>query len=197
MLDVAAVRYFGQEYLQLAEPEDGQEIATKPLRVRVRSYLRSNLTTMADDLRHMVEINTHVHNTEGVNILGNWLSRRLAKLGFGRQVFPQVEVGNILYFTNHQAEQNDILIMGHLDTVYGYQDYVPFREERGRFYGSGVAESKGGLAIMLAALQALRFTRRLKRVRCGILLITAISWAVDSVRNWFRISPGVQMRWLG
>jgi D-alanine-D-alanine ligase len=172
MLDVAAVRYFGQEYLQIIEPEDQQEVASKPLRVRVRSYLRSNLTTMADDLHHMVEINTHVYNTEGVNTLGNWLSRRLTKLGFQRQVFPQVEVGNVLYFSNHQAEQNDILLVGHLDTVYGYQDYVPFREEGGRFYGSGVAESKGGLAIMLGALQALRFTRRLKRVRCGILLVT-------------------------
>jgi D-alanine-D-alanine ligase len=127
---------------------------------------------MADDLGHMVEINTHVYNTEGANTLGNWLSRRLAKLNFQRQVFPQVEVGNILYFSNHQGEQNDILVLGHLDTIYGYQDYVPFREERGRFYGSGIAESKGGLAIMLGALQALRFTRRLKRIRCGILLIT-------------------------
>jgi D-alanine-D-alanine ligase len=35
-----------------------------------------------------------------------------------------------------------------------------------------VAESKGGLTIMLAALQALRFARRLRRIRCGILLTT-------------------------
>jgi D-alanine-D-alanine ligase len=104
--------------------------------------------------------------------LGNWISGRLKQLGFNRQVHPQAEVGNVLFFTNHDSEENDILLLGHLDTVYNYQDFVPFREERGRYFGSGVAESKGGLAIMLAALQGLRFTRRLRKVRCGILLIT-------------------------
>lgn len=171
MLDVAAVRYFGQDYRPFAA-EDEKEEDPSPLRVKVRSYARGNLTTTIDHLRRMVEMNTNVHNTEGVNKLGNWLSGQLGKLGFQKQIFPQTEVGNILYFTNHQNGQNDILLLSHLDTVYGYQDYVPFREERGRLYGSGIAESKGGLAIMLTALSALRFTRRIKRVRCGILLTT-------------------------
>jgi D-alanine-D-alanine ligase len=87
-------------------------------------------------------------------------------------VFPQTEIGNILYFTNHTEATNDILILSHLDTFYNYQDHVPFREQRGCCFGSGVAESKGGLAILICALQALRFARRLRGVRCGVLLIT-------------------------
>jgi len=172
MLDVAAVRYFDQAYFRAPEAEEPETQEAKPLRVRVRSYLRGNLTTMADNLRRMVAINTHVHNSEAVNQLGNWLSTRLGQMGFQRQVYPQTEVGNILLFSNHDEEQCDIVLLAHLDTFYSYEDYVPFREERGRFYGSGVAESKGGLAIMLAALQALRFNRRLRKVRCGILLTT-------------------------
>ena len=171
MLDVAAVRYFGMDYGQLPLEKE-KLVGTQPLRVRLRSYIRSNLTTIADYLEIMTKINSYVYNTEGVNTLGNWVSGRFTQLGFNRQSFSQTEVGNVLYFTNHQDEENDILIIGHLDTVYSYQDFVPFREERGRYYGSGVAESKGGLAILLTALQALRFARRLKKVRCGILLIT-------------------------
>lgn len=169
MLEAAAVRYFGEEYYQFQDA-DQKPVGKQPLRVRVRSYVRSNLTTMADSVRRLVEMNSYVYNTEGVNALGNWITNRMTQLGFQRQVFPQVEVGNILYFSNHLEETNQVLIIGHLDTYHSYQNSQPFREERGRFFGSGVAESKGGLAILLTALQALRYTRRLKNLKCGILL---------------------------
>lgn len=171
MLDVAATRYFGTEHLLIPGEKEPKADEAQPLRVRLRTYLRSHLTTMADNLERMVKINSYVHNVEGVDTLGDWISGRMKQLRFNRQVYPQAEVGNVLYFTNHTGQQNDILLLGHLDTVYGYQDFVSFREERGRFYGSGVAESKGGLAVMLGALQALRFARRLRGVRCGVLLI--------------------------
>ncbi|MFC1562569.1 M20/M25/M40 family metallo-hydrolase [candidate division KSB1 bacterium] len=173
MLDVAAVRYFGEAYKQTDEIDESETTKSEPLRVRIRSYLRSNLTTMEDTLRRMLDINTYVHNTEGVNTLGNLIANRLeGRLGFHRQVFPQVQVGNILYFTNHNDEKGDILLLSHLDNQYNYQDYTPFREERGFIFGSGVAESKGGLTIMLSALQALKYARRVRRVKCGILLTT-------------------------
>lgn len=174
MLNVAAVRYFGRKSAAAAGAGEAAEPAeeNQPLRVRLRSYLRSNLTTMIDSLDEMVKVNSYVHNSEGVNSLGGWISNRLTRLGFSRQIFPHTEVGNILYLTNHTDDENDILLLSHLDTFYNYQDHVPFREERGCCFGSGVAESKGGLAIMIAALQALRFSRRLRGVRCGVLLIS-------------------------
>lgn len=169
MLDVAAVRYFGQPAPETAPAANTTKAdETQPL--RVRSHIRSNLTTMEDNLRGMVEMDTYVHNSEGVSQLGNWLATRLAQLGFTRRVYPQTEVGNVVYFVNHDRDRNDILLLSHLDTFYSYRDYVGFREDGGRLYGSGVAESKGGLAAMLAAFQALRFTRRLRNVRCGVLL---------------------------
>ncbi|NDJ86641.1 MAG: M20/M25/M40 family metallo-hydrolase [Chloroflexi bacterium] len=173
MLDTAAVRYFGQDsFSQLDDDSTDIPAAPQPLRAKVRSYARSNLTTMTDYLYRMVSTNTYVYNIEGVNELGHWIAGRITALGFQKQVFPQNDVGNTLYFSNHEGPQNDILVLGHLDTPHNYQAYLPFREERGRFYGSGVAESKGGLAVILGALQALRFTRRIRRVRCGILLTT-------------------------
>jgi D-alanine-D-alanine ligase len=175
MLDVAAVRYFGESYFPLASDEDKTSEKTQPLRIRIRSYLRSNQTTMEEMLRKMVEINTHVHNSEGVNDLGNLMTRQLQQLGFKKEIFPQVEVGNSLYFTNHDSGKNDILLWNHLDNRSSYQDYFSFHGERGRFFGSGVAENKGGLTVMLSALKALRFTRSLKKINCGILLTTDYS----------------------
>jgi D-alanine-D-alanine ligase len=170
MLDVAAIRYFGETYFHEPEKEEAKPEKTQPLSVRVRGYLRSQIATMEDYLQKMIEMNTYAYNIEGVNTFGKWMSQRLGHLGFQRQVYPSAEAGNILYFTNHTDEKNDILLLGHLDTAYNYQNYVYFREERGRYYGSGVAESKGGLVVLIAAIQALRFTRVLKRIRCGILL---------------------------
>ncbi|NIO29573.1 MAG: M20/M25/M40 family metallo-hydrolase [Candidatus Latescibacteria bacterium] len=170
MLDVAAVRYFGSSHLIAEEKEDKPAKNAQPLHVRVRSYLRSHLTTIVDSLEHMVGISSHTNNIEGVNTLGNWISGRFQHLGFQRQVFPQTETGNILYFTNHLEERNDILLLGHLDTIHDYRSHAPFHEERGRIMGSGVAESKGGIAVILAALQALRFSRVLRNIRCGVLL---------------------------
>jgi D-alanine-D-alanine ligase len=170
ILDVAAIRYFGESYIATNDKDAKSSKKAIPLHVRIRSHLRSNASTIVTHLEQMVSINSYVHNIEGVNTLGHWISNRFQHLGFQRQIFPQTEVGNILYFSNHNAPFCDILILGHMDTVYDYQNYVPFHQERGKIYGSGVAESKGGLAIVIAALQALRFARVLRNIRCGVFL---------------------------
>jgi len=170
MVEVAAIRYFGDTYIQRDVDHTSAEKKSEPLHIRIRSYIRSQQTTIQDYLEQMVAINSNVNNVEGVNTLGNWVSTRFSHLGFHRQVYPQSEVGNTLYFSNHMKDRNNVLILGHLDTRYDFDTYVPFHEERGHIIGSGVAESKGGIAIVLGALHALRFTRSLKNVRCGILL---------------------------
>jgi D-alanine-D-alanine ligase len=170
MVDVAAFRYFGDSFLQDADNDSNSKKKSEPLHFRIRNYIRSQLSTIEDYLEQMVRINTNLNNVEGLNTLGNWISTRFNHLGFHRQSYPQSEVGNILYFSNHLKDNNDVLILGHLDSKYDFDTYVPFHEERGRIIGSGVAESKGGIAIILGAIHALRFTRSLKNVRCGILL---------------------------
>ncbi len=173
MLDVAVERYFGNQQIdQIAVEEAGAAAKKDPLRVRLRSYLRGNLVTIEDHLEKMVDINSYVQNIEGVNSLGRWVSNQLAPLGFNRQVVPRAELGNILHFANHMEDSNDILLVGSLDNPVDYEDFSSFLEERGRIYGTGVSTGKGGLAVLLGALKALRFTRTLKKIRVGILLIT-------------------------
>jgi D-alanine-D-alanine ligase len=173
MLDVAVERYFGgQQIEQIAVEEPESKVKKDPLRIRLRSHLRGNLRTMEDDLEKMVDINSFVQNIEGVNSLGRWVSNKLGTIGFQRHVYSRAEYGNILYLTNHMEEVNDILLIGNLDNPVDYEDFNSFYEEKGRLYGTGVARGKGGIAVLLGALRALRYTRTLKRVKCGILLIT-------------------------
>ncbi len=172
ILDVAAVRYFGESYLP-HHPEQGQKKAAtaRSLRSVVRSYLRSHQTTNETLLEYMVNVNSSVYNVEMVNKLGNTITRRLKHLGFEPRVYKEFDVGDTTYYTNHGHAENDVLLLSHLDTWYSNQDFSAFRRIGGKLYGSGIAESKGGLVVMLSALQALRFARRLKNARCGILLV--------------------------
>ncbi len=177
MLDVAVERYFGEQKIhEIPEPESILtsfiKSRTSNLPVRLRGYLRGNVTTMENFLARLVEINSYARNIDGVNTLGKWMSNQLSRMNFQKEVHSKAEYGNVLYFKNHESDENDILIIGQLDNPIPNQDYSPYMEERGKLYGSGVYYGKGGMAILLGALQALRYTRSLKKVKCGILLIT-------------------------
>lgn len=178
ILDVAAMRYFGQDYAAEAA-EQVAESQTKPqkLSTRVRSYLRAQAPTIEDAVRHMVELRTPPHEVEWVNALGEWLAAQFKQLGFSMRSIPRVDVGNVLYFYNHDDDERDVLLLGHLDTPVPAGGFVPFREAGSRIYGTGVAENKGGVAVALAALRALRYARTVRRIRCGVLLTT------DDTRN--------------
>jgi glutamate carboxypeptidase len=64
-----------------------------------------------------------------------------------------------------------ILVLGHLDTVYGRGTLarMPFRLSRGRAYGPGAFDMKGGLVIALFAVDALAAACRLPAKRVVFL----------------------------
>lgn len=64
-----------------------------------------------------------------------------------------------------------ILVLGHLDTVYGLGTLarMPFRISRGRAYGPGAFDMKGGLAIALFAVDALTTANRAPQKRVVFL----------------------------
>jgi D-alanine-D-alanine ligase len=172
MLEVAAVRNFGEGYLIPSVSVESPKSQKQSLQTRLRSYIRSQIPTIEDHLHEMVSTNSYTYNVESVNLLGKWLSERMSSIGFNRQSFKQNDLGDILYFTNHHEDKNDVLLLSHIDTIYDYRNFVPYRIDRGNIYGSGVAESKGGIAVALAALQALKYTRSIKNTKIGFLLAT-------------------------
>src|SRR5579863_5715595 len=63
--------------------------------------------------------------------------------------------------------RGQILVLGHLDTVYGLGTLArtPFRFSRGRAYGPGAFDMKGGLVIALFAVDALTGVGRVPQKR--------------------------------
>ncbi|NNL58683.1 MAG: M20/M25/M40 family metallo-hydrolase [Nitrosopumilus sp.] len=168
ILDIAVIRYFGSS----VHHHDNEVDLTQPLRVVARTYLRGHLHTLKENLRDFVNLNTHVYNIENVNQLGTIISKRLKHLGFDEHIHRQSDVGDFHYFKNHSESENDVLVVSHLDTHYGPDDLVNYYEDGDRIVGSGIAESKGGLAVMLGAIHSLRYAKKLKKVRCAVLLTT-------------------------
>jgi glutamate carboxypeptidase len=56
------------------------------------------------------------------------------------------------------GDRRPILLLGHVDTVWprGTLEHRPFRVAEGCAYGPGVFDMKSGIAVMLAALEAIR-----------------------------------------
>jgi len=172
ILDVAAVRYFAESSI-FNKSEDMKGFSKKlPLPVRIRTYISSRKDIIEKTLKEMVNTNTYVRNVDGVNHLGTIIKREFSPLGFKHQVYPQVEVGNILFLDNCGGDNYDILLLCHLDnpTTLAKREFFKVTEQR--IYGTGVWENIGGLAVIITALQSLRFVRMLRKLKIGILLTT-------------------------
>ncbi len=167
MLDVAVVRYFSTPLVQEDRYDTGSSLS-----VRIRSFLRSRQDRTEKFLKRMTDINTHIRNVEGVNRCGFLISEELNKLGFSQQVIPQIEIGNILFFSNTIKKSYDVLLLGHLDSSISFRKQQNYHVDKNKIYGTEVWGNKGGLAVLISALQALRFVRKLPKIRIGILLTT-------------------------
>lgn len=167
MLGVAVSRYFtGSDFFV----GNGDSSLAKSLHIKVRTYIRGKQNLAERFLKEITDLNTYFKNVEGVNQLGNILKKQLTLLGFKHEVFPQVEIGNVLFFTNSESNDYDIMLVSHLDngTRIERQDF--FAKVEQKLFGTGIWENKGGLISMLLALYALRFANLLDKMKIGILL---------------------------
>jgi len=167
MLDVATIRYF-------SSPSMAPEIK-QPLHSRLRIFLRGRQQMAENMLRNLVSTNTYVRNVEGINRSAERISSELAVLGFTHEIFPQLEVGNMYYFSNNYQNKLDYLILLSLDDILEMHDQEGWSESEHRLYGTGIWENKGGIVTTLLALQALRFSKKLKKLNLGIFLATDTS----------------------
>jgi len=78
-------------------------------------------------------------------------------LGFQTERLPREQYGNHLIANLPGGEGPRVLFVGHADTVFplGTLTTMPMRREGDRLLGPGVVDMKGGLVVMLYAIQAL------------------------------------------
>jgi D-alanine-D-alanine ligase len=170
MLDVASVRYFSNQ-INPANPEAGLDSKISKS-VKIRSFLKTRHQNTENLLKKITDINTFARNIEGVNSCQEIICNELSPLGFKMEIFPHLEIGNTIYLSNNINGETDYLLLASVDNNQKLDQQEAFTKNEQYYEGTGVWENKGGIAVMVAALQALRFTRDLKRLKIGILLLS-------------------------
>lgn len=115
---------------------------------------------LIETLKSMVLIETGSADTAGLARLATLIDTRLQALGFKteRRKTMAGAGADIVIGTRTGTGTKKVMLQGHMDTVYlpGILGEQPYKVEGGRIYGPGIADDKGGLAVILHALQILK-----------------------------------------
>ncbi len=106
------------------------------------------------ELAELININSYTKNKAGVDENGSIMRKKFEALGYKTEVFERKDFGNHLYFTSQKKEGPNILLLGHLDTVFPPGTFEGFKEDEEWIYGPGVCDMKGGNLVMVEALRA-------------------------------------------
>ncbi len=111
------------------------------------------------DLATLVNIDSGTDDGNGLARVSEFLAQRLTKLGAVVEILPAVlAAGNVVQGTFQGTGSKNIMLMVHFDTVFGNGEATrrPFKVEGNKAFGPGVADAKGGIAIILHALEITR-----------------------------------------
>jgi glutamate carboxypeptidase len=132
---------------------------------RVLAAVKAQDQPLRETLAGLVNVDTGTGTVAGLSRVEATLRARLEALGASVETRPApVFGGNTLIGTLKGTGTRKLMLLVHYDTVFGEGDAAkrPYTERDGRAYGPGVADAKGGIAIILhtlAALKSLDFAR--------------------------------------
>jgi glutamate carboxypeptidase len=111
-------------------------------------------------LENLVNIETGTGDGEGLGSAGKYLEDELKALGFTvtRSKSAGIVVGDNIVGKRKGRGGRNLLLISHMDTVYlkGILEKAPFRVEGDKAYGPGIADDKGGNAVIVHALKLLK-----------------------------------------
>ena len=124
--------------------------------------LRARQSAMVALLGRFVRAESPTDAKAAVDRFGRLLATEWRRRAARVTVIPQKRAGDHLQVVwpapTATQSHNDILVLGHIDTVYdlGTLRTMPFRQARGHAFGPGAFDMKGGLVIALFAVEALQ-----------------------------------------
>ncbi len=117
-----------------------------------------NVEQFLQELEILVNMDSGQGNPAGITAVGKWLGDRLAAKGwFMEQVDVGEQTGKCTVLKNREADHYDVMLVGHVDTVFptGETAKRPFRRDETRAYGLGVIDMKQGCLEMVHVLEQL------------------------------------------
>jgi len=112
-----------------------------------------------ETVKQLVAVDTGTGQAKGLATVSQMLVERLQALGAEVSTSPATpSAGDNIVGTLKGSGSKNFLLMVHYDTVFaeGTAAERPFRMDEQRAYGPGVADAKGGVAMILHALELLK-----------------------------------------
>ncbi len=127
---------------------------------KLKSAAEQAKPALIETLKQMVLIESGSSDVEGVKKMADFTEARLKALGAAteRRKVARGPGGDIVIATFEGTGTKKLMLIGHMDTVYehGILATEPYKEQGPLIYGPGIADDKGGLAVVLHAMQILK-----------------------------------------
>lgn len=125
---------------------------------RLHEVLTRSQPAVIESLRQMVAIESWSSDTAGLLRMADYVEQRLRKLGGQverRKALPG-QADNVIARFSGTGRRN-IMLLAHMDTVYptGTLNTQPYKVDGDKVYGPGIADAKGGIAVILHSIEAL------------------------------------------
>jgi glutamate carboxypeptidase len=120
-------------------------------------YFESRLPGLVQTIREFVEVESPSDNKPAADRMGALLATKFQTRGGRVRLHRAGDFGDNLQVDFPGRAGKPVLVLGHFDTVYplGTLATMPCRVDAERLFGPGVLDMKSGIAIILAAIDAL------------------------------------------
>ncbi|MGH2494102.1 MAG: M20 family metallopeptidase [Ktedonobacteraceae bacterium] len=124
----------------------------------VEQYTQRRLAQYIEELRAWCAIDSDSYNKAGLDAMAQRLGERMRKLGMDVTIIEREKWGNDVYGVLGGTGNGNVLLLGHIDTVYpvGTAAARPLRIEGNSVYGPGVCDMKGCILAGIYAVEALQ-----------------------------------------
>ena len=127
---------------------------------KLRAMADAAKPELIDTLREMVMIESGSADLDGLRKMADFTEARLKELGAKteRRKTARGAGADIVIGTFEGTGTARLMLIAHMDTVYerGILATQPWRIDGERIYGPGIADDKGGIAVVLHALKILK-----------------------------------------
>ena len=118
------------------------------------SYFRDLEPQMVQWLMDLINTDSPSDNKPALDRLARRLGDRFSSYGAAVELVPNLDAGDQLLarFSGPEAQGKPLLLLGHLDTVWGMGEARrrPARLEEGKIFGPASFDMRGGTTLMLA-----------------------------------------------
>lgn len=125
--------------------------------MKIKQLLESEWNNYLENLENLVNIESPTDNKDGVDQIGSYIINQIKKINsnYKIKVFEEKKVGNHILITREGNIPGEILVLGHMDTVFslGTLNQNKFRIEDNLAFGPGVGDMKHGISSILTSLK--------------------------------------------